>query len=257
MHAVCLKDLTCWAANHAIPHMVGTRNVNAYAALHAVCWCFRLTQRAELLPHRCAESVSEYELAAAGRSSHVTRTLATGTKVAPMVHPPGPSKMYPEENRAIEDYLTELAVELLRNEEASQAASASPETTGVIETPPEWGRPDEGNPNQPRRVPEYQPPQVGSKCTQGCGRGPVLMQYSWQRQFLSRFCNWHSQICWTTVLSARHVCYVDELHWSCCSAVLSETPGSMLQSRQGCWCMLQVNMAYGHLGASKSPAYIL
>ena len=31
---------------------------------------------------------------------------------------------------------------------------------GVIETPPEWGAPDEGNPNQPRRPPEYQPPQV-------------------------------------------------------------------------------------------------
>ena len=33
-------------------------------------------------------------------------------------------------------------------------------TYAVIETPPEWGSPDEGNPNQPIRVPEYQPPQV-------------------------------------------------------------------------------------------------
>ncbi|KAL3160522.1 hypothetical protein ABBQ32_010826 [Trebouxia sp. C0010 RCD-2024] len=104
-----------------------------------------------------------------GRSCHVTRTLATGANVAPMVHPPGPSKMYPEENQAIEDYLNELALELLRNEEESQVASASPETTGVIETPPEWGRPDEGNPNQPRRVPEYQPPQ---EPVPGIGRPP-------------------------------------------------------------------------------------
>ena len=31
---------------------------------------------------------------------------------------------------------------------------------GVIESPPEWGRPEEGNPNQPRRPPEFNPPQV-------------------------------------------------------------------------------------------------
>lgn len=134
----------------------------------------------------CGYLFPNMNLAAAGRSCHVTRTLATGANVAPMVHPPGPSKMYPEENQAIEDYLNELALELLRNEEESQVASASPETTGVIETPPEWGRPDEGNPNQPRRVPEYQPPQVGSKHTHGCGQGPALMQYPWQSQFSSR-----------------------------------------------------------------------
>lgn len=34
------------------------------------------------------------------------------------------------------------------------------ETQGIVEPPPEWNRPDEGNPNMPRRPPEYQPPQV-------------------------------------------------------------------------------------------------
>ena len=84
-----------------------------------------------------------------------------------MVHPPGPSKMYPEANQAIADYLNELAIEIQRSEEASQVASVSPETTAVIETPPEWGRPDEGNPNQPRRPPEYTPPQVGQQIYTG------------------------------------------------------------------------------------------
>jgi hypothetical protein len=37
----------------------------------------------------------------------------------------------------------------------------------VIESPPEWGPPGEGNPNQPRRPPEYQPPQDPVP-----GRGP-------------------------------------------------------------------------------------
>ena len=34
------------------------------------------------------------------------------------------------------------------------------ETQDIVEPPPEWNRPDEGNPNMPRRPPEYQPPQV-------------------------------------------------------------------------------------------------
>lgn len=77
-----------------------------------------------------------------------------------MLHPPGPSKLYPEANQALEDFLAEIEEEMI-----SGAASGSPETTGVIETPPEWGRPDEGNPNQPRRPPEYNPPQVHSVYT--------------------------------------------------------------------------------------------
>ena len=43
---------------------------------------------------------------------------------------------------------------------AVMQAAASMETQGIVEPPPEWNRPDEGNPNMPRRPPEYQPPQV-------------------------------------------------------------------------------------------------
>lgn len=124
-------------------------------------------------------SVSDSELAVAGRSHHITRTRAKGTGVAPMFHPPGPSKMYPEANQALGEYFSELALEILRRDEI--LASANPETTDVIETPPEWGRPDEGNPNQPRRPPEYNPPQVGSTYTSGCGC-PVTLQHSSQSQ---------------------------------------------------------------------------
>ena len=80
-----------------------------------------------------------------------------------MLHPPGPSRLYPEANQALEDLLAEMEMEeyqKLEEEMVSEAASGSPETTGVIEPPPEWGRPDEGTPNQPRRPPEYNPPQV-------------------------------------------------------------------------------------------------
>ena len=85
-----------------------------------------------------------------------------------MLHPPGPSILYPESN-ALMDILFEnlraqdqrRAVEGLA---AGYACGLPPEDPSdidaVIETPPEWGAPDEGNPNQPRRVPEYQPPQV-------------------------------------------------------------------------------------------------
>lgn len=112
----------------------------------------------------------------AGRSHHVARTNATGSKVAPMLHPPGPSKLYPEANQALQDFLAEIELEQyqkLEEEMLSGSASGSPETTGVIETPPEWGRPDEGNPNQPRRPPEYNPPQV---CNMYTALGSALLQ---------------------------------------------------------------------------------
>ena len=73
-----------------------------------------------------------------------------------MLHPPGPSKLYPEANKALEDLLADV-----EDEEERRMMEA---IEAVIETPPEWGRPDEGNPNQPRRPPEYQPPQVGRSC---------------------------------------------------------------------------------------------
>lgn len=94
-----------------------------------------------------------------------------------MLHPPGPSKLYPEADQALEDFLAEIELEQnqkLEEEMVSGSASDSPETTGVIETPPEWGRPDEGNPNQPRRPPEYNPPQVCNICT---ALGSALMQW--------------------------------------------------------------------------------
>lgn len=90
----------------------------------------------------------------AGRCHRVARISAAGSKFAPLLHPPGPSRLYPKEHQAAEEFLAELEMELY------QELEGSPETTGVIETPPEWGRPDEGNPNQPRRPPEYNPPQV-------------------------------------------------------------------------------------------------
>ena len=82
-----------------------------------------------------------------------------------MLHAPGPSTLYPEMNQALEEVLAELEMEeyeMIKEEIMSEFAS---ETTDVIESPPEWGRPDEGNPNQPRRPPEYTPPQVGSTQT--------------------------------------------------------------------------------------------
>ena len=93
-----------------------------------------------------------------------------------MLHPPGPSKLYPEANQALQDFLAEIELEQyqkLEEEMLSGSASGSPETTGVIETPPEWGRPDEGNPNQPRRPPEYNPPQV---CNMYTALGSALLQ---------------------------------------------------------------------------------
>ena len=99
----------------------------------------------------------------AGRSRHAARINATDSQVAAMLHPPGPSKLYPEAKQVLEDLLAEVEMEYyqdLEEEMVSGSASGSSEPTGVIETPPEWGRPDEGNPNQPRRPPEYNPPQV-------------------------------------------------------------------------------------------------
>jgi len=83
-----------------------------------------------------------------------------------MLHPAGPSQLYPEANRRLEEILAEIdADEEQRIMEGIAAGTASgyPDIEAieaVIESPPEWGRPDEGNPNQPRRPPEYQPPQV-------------------------------------------------------------------------------------------------
>ena len=180
--------------------------------LYVGCWLlvFPPQTKRSISATQQPNSVSKYELAAAGRSYHVTRTHATGTKVAPMIHPPGPSRIYPEANQAIADYLNELAIEIQRTEEVSQVASASPETTAVIETPPEWGRPDEGNPNQPRRPPEYTPPQVGNKYTQGCGCSAVL-QYSWQNQTFSRLTLLHlAQLCLPDIHAMR-ISYISHL----------------------------------------------
>ena len=135
-----------------------------------------------------------------------------------MIHPPGPSRMYPEANQAIADYLNELALEMQRSEDASQVASASLETTAVIETPPEWGRPDEGNPNQPRRPPEYTPPQVGSKYTQRC-RCSVIFDAVLMVQ--------PDPVKAHTVLGTARLdapqCCLPDIHASYCSAVLSNT----------------------------------
>lgn len=81
-----------------------------------------------------------------------------------MWHPPGPSILYPECKYVLEkifEGVKERDEELIREGLASAYASGVPnDAEAVIETPPEWGAPDEGNPNQPRRPPEYQPPQV-------------------------------------------------------------------------------------------------
>ena len=115
----------------------------------------------------------------AGRVPRKTQTRAAGSRVGPMLHPAGPSQLYPEANRRVEEILAGIdADEEKRIMEGIAAGTASgyPDIEGieavqeaieaieaieaVIESPPEWGRPDEGNPNQPRRPPEYQPPQV-------------------------------------------------------------------------------------------------
>ena len=99
----------------------------------------------------------------AGKAHRTTQTRATSDKYVPMLHPAGPSKLYPEVNKALEDFIAEMQAdeaEQIMEGMLSGSASGFPNTEAVIESPPEWGRPDEGNPNQPRRPPEYQPPQV-------------------------------------------------------------------------------------------------
>lgn len=102
-----------------------------------------------------------------------------------MLHPPGPGKVYPEAIEECEAFLDSIAYEMEQEEKqriiegvASGIASGLPDINAVIETPPEWGRPDEGNPNQPRRPPEYNPPQVGYAC-----RPPMLLHR--QREYSS------------------------------------------------------------------------
>ena len=60
-------------------------------------------------------------------------------------------------------------------------AEASMETQGIVEPPPEWNRPDEGNPNMPRRPPEYQPPQVSPLLPECWPRGPRCMLHLLQK----------------------------------------------------------------------------
>lgn len=91
-----------------------------------------------------------------GKAYRATQARAASSKVSPMLHPAGPGKMYPEANERLEAFLAESEAE----DEQVYSAEEIPGIGAVIESPPEWGRPDEGNPNQPRRPPEYQPPQV-------------------------------------------------------------------------------------------------
>ena len=88
-----------------------------------------------------------------------------------MLHPPGPGKVYPEVAEEYEAFLDGIVYDMEQEEKqriiegvASGLASGLPDIDSVIETPPEWGRPDEGTPNQPRRPPEYNPPQVSNAC---------------------------------------------------------------------------------------------
>lgn len=83
-----------------------------------------------------------------------------------MLHPPGPGALYPktvEELLALEAQAEAERAQAVLELNAAKYAEGNPFfeiPEDVIETPPEWGRPDEGNPNQPRRPPEYNPPQV-------------------------------------------------------------------------------------------------
>ncbi len=105
------------------------------------------------------ESIS---CAVAGSFQRATQARATTSNVGPMLHPAGPSKLYPEVNEQLEAFLAEMQAEEQQHimEGIAVGTEGVPIIEDLIESPPEWGRPDEGNPNQPRRPPEYQPPQV-------------------------------------------------------------------------------------------------
>lgn len=81
-----------------------------------------------------------------------------------MMHPAGPSILYPECKFLLDSIFEDLKAQdeqtALEGMAAGFASGVPDEPEAVIETPPEWGAPDEGNPNQPRRPPEYQPPQA-------------------------------------------------------------------------------------------------
>ena len=92
---------------------------------------------------------------------------AVSDKVGNMMHPAGPSILYPECKFLLDSIFEDLKAQdeqtALEGMAAGFASGVPEDPESVIETPPEWGAPDEGNPNQPRRPPEYQPPQARDK----------------------------------------------------------------------------------------------
>ena len=86
--------------------------------------------------------------------------------VGPMPQPPGPVKLFPGTDLPLieeQEEGDELELQYILELQAAKYAEGNPyfePPESVIEPPPEWSRPDEGNPNQPRRPREYTPPQV-------------------------------------------------------------------------------------------------